>query len=214
MYQVFPKMKIKTAFFILALFHVSGLIAILFSPFSAVFIALTPLNLIISSFLVFAFHKNYTPIQLISFGLIACLGFAVEALGVATGEIFGRYHYGPVLGWKVFETPLIIGVNWILLSYSMTFTWSNFIKNKWLLAFISAICLVLFDLIIEPVAIFYNLWRWETETVPVQNYVAWGVISFLFCLLIGLVKKESTNKLAPYLIITQVFFFSVLYLFS
>lgn len=214
MYQPFLKMKVRTAVFILALFHVSGLIAILFSPFSDFFIALTPLNLLISTALVFAFHKNYSFIQIVSFIIIACLGFAVEAAGVATGEIFGRYHYGPVLGWKVYETPLIIGVNWILLSYCMTYSWSKYITNKWLLAGTCAISLVLFDLIIEPVAIFYNLWRWETETVPLQNFVAWGIIAFLFCFLIASVKRESTNKLAPFLIITQVLFFSALYLFS
>ena len=33
--------------------------------------------------------------------------FAAEALGVATGLIFGHYEYGPALGWSWLGVPLI-----------------------------------------------------------------------------------------------------------
>ena len=207
-------MKLTTAIFILFLFHVSGVIAILFTPYRDLFLSLTPLNLLISLFLVAKFHSGFSPTQIKIFSLIAVLGFAVEALGVATGKIFGVYHYGPVLGWKIFETPLMIGVNWVLLTYSMTYSWSRFLKNKWILALVSAICLVLLDVIIEPVAIFYNLWRWETENIPVQNFIAWGLVAFVFCAMITHFKKDSENKLAPFLMIIQIGFFTALYVFS
>lgn len=207
-------MKLTTAIFILFLFHVSGVIAILFTPYRDLFLSLTPLNLLISTFLVAKFHSGFSLTQIKIFILVAVLGFSVEALGVATGKIFGVYNYGPVLGWKVFETPLMIGVNWILLTYSMTYSWSRFLKNKWILVLVSAICLVLFDLIIEPVAIFYNLWRWQTENVPLQNFIAWGMVAFVFCALITHCKKDSENKLAPYLMFIQIGFFTTLYLLS
>ncbi len=108
----------------------------------------------------------------------------------------------------------MIGINWIMLTYSITYSWSNFIENKWLLAILSAISLVLLDVIIEPVAVIYNFWRWENEIIPIQNYVAWGIVSFLFCLILANFKKQSTNKFAPYLIIAQILFFSILLLFS
>ena len=214
MYQIQTKMNLKTAVFILFLFHISGIIAILFTPFRDFFLSLTPLNLLVSTFLVGKFHSSFSPTQIKIFSLIAVLGFSVEALGVATGKIFGVYHYGPVLGWKIFETPLMIGVNWILLSYSMTYSWSRWIQNKWIVAVVSAVSLVLFDVIIEPVAIFYNLWRWETENVPLQNFMAWGIIAFIFCAMIIHSIKDSENKLAPYLILVQGLFFGILYLFS
>jgi len=207
-------MKIKSAVVILGLFHISGIIAILATPFRELFLSLTPLNLLISASLLFIFHTKLTKIQLISFALIAILGYFVEVVGVNTGKIFGVYSYGPVLGWKLFETPLMIGINWILLTYSITYSWSNFIENKWLLAILSAISLVLLDVIIEPVAVIYNFWRWENEIIPIQNYVAWGIVSFLFCLILTNFKKHSTNKFAPYLFITQILFFSALLLFS
>ncbi|WP_445749518.1 carotenoid biosynthesis protein [Polaribacter sp.] len=207
-------MKLKTAIIILGLFHVSGIIAILATPFRELFLSLTPLNLLISASLLFIFHTKLTKIQIISFAVIAILGYFVEVVGVNTGKIFGIYTYGPVLGWKLFETPLMIGINWIMLTYSITYSWSNFIENKWLLAILSAISLVLLDVIIEPVAVIYNFWRWENEIIPIQNYVAWGIVSFLFCLILANFKKQSTNKFAPYLIIAQILFFSILLLFS
>ena len=207
-------MKLKTAVIILGLFHISGIIAIVATPFKDVFLSLTPLNLLISAGLLFTFHEKYSKIQFISFISIAIFGYFFEVLGVNTGKIFGVYTYGPVLGWKLLETPLIIGVNWIILTYSITYSWSNFIENKWLLAILSAFSLVLLDVIIEPVAVIYNFWRWENNIIPIQNFVAWGIIAFLFCLILAFLKKKSTNKFAPYLIVTQVIFFSALLIFS
>ena len=46
------------------------------------------------------------------------LGFIIEVLGVQTGVLFGAYSYGDPLGFKVFDVPLLIGVNWLILSFS------------------------------------------------------------------------------------------------
>ena len=51
-------MKIKAAVIILGLFHISGIIAIVATPFKDVFLSLTPLNLLISSVLLFIFQQN------------------------------------------------------------------------------------------------------------------------------------------------------------
>ena len=207
-------MKIKTAVIIIGLFHISGIIAIVATPLRDVFLSLTPLNLLISAVLLFIFHEKYSKIHVLSFVIIAILGYIFEVLGVNTGKIFGVYTYGPVLGWKLLETPLIIGVNWIILTYSITYSWSNFIDNKWLLAILSAVSLVLLDVIIEPVAVIYNFWRWENDVIPIQNFIAWGIIAFLFCLILAFLKKKSTNNFAPFLILIQIIFFSALLIFS
>jgi putative membrane protein len=60
--------------------------------------------------------------------LIAVAGFFIEAIGVNTGLIFGNYVYKTTLGWKFLETPLIIGVNWILLTCSVVYSIENKIK--------------------------------------------------------------------------------------
>ena len=43
-------------------------------------------------------------------------GMITEILGVQWGWIFGNYQYGDALGYKVLGVPLLIGVNWALLT--------------------------------------------------------------------------------------------------
>ena len=43
-------------------------------------------------------------------------GMITEILGVQLGWIFGDYQYGEALGYKLFGVPLLIGVNWTLLT--------------------------------------------------------------------------------------------------
>ena len=54
-----------------------------------------------------------------------------EILGVNYGLIFGDYIYLDNLGYKVFGVPVIIGVNWIILTY-ISGSFSNYIfqNNK------------------------------------------------------------------------------------
>jgi hypothetical protein len=40
--------------------------------------------------------------------------FALEAIGTATGLVFGPYDYGNVLGVMVLAVPVVIGFNWVL----------------------------------------------------------------------------------------------------
>src|SRR5689334_23098853 len=47
-------------------------------------------------------------------GIVYALTLAAEVIGVATGAIFGAYSYGEVLGFKLLEVPLIIGLNWVV----------------------------------------------------------------------------------------------------
>ena len=56
-------------------------------------------------------------IKMLRFFIFAfSIGFLVEVIGVNYGIIFGNYTYGKVLGFKVLNVPLMIGVNWFFLS--------------------------------------------------------------------------------------------------
>ena len=51
------------------------------------------------------------------FAFIFLAGFVVEMIGTNSGLIFGGYTYGPTLGLKVGETPVLMGLNWIMMIY-------------------------------------------------------------------------------------------------
>jgi putative membrane protein len=46
--------------------------------------------------------------------------FGLEALGVATGLVFGPYHYGPTLGPGALGVPFVIAFNWVIVVYGAT----------------------------------------------------------------------------------------------
>jgi len=195
--------------FILLLFHISGLIGMNTSS-KEWFLMLTPLNLLISVFVLFR-HENLKNIKLIFFMLlIFLLGYFLEVLGVNTGLIFGEYMYGPVLGFKWINTPLMIGTNWLILVFctGVVLDKTNFsIIQK---SLIGGLIMTSIDYIIEPVAIKFNFWRWVGGVIPLQNYISWFLFSTLFIYIFYKFNIERNNKVAPWLLVIQIIFFLVL----
>ena len=65
-------------------------------------------------------HAIYTlgPRHALAFlGLSAAISLAFEAVGVATGAIYGPYHYTDSLGPKLFDVPLAVPISWFMVIY-------------------------------------------------------------------------------------------------
>ena len=203
------KLKLKVSIIILIAFYISGIIGILTNNKTIDFLSLTPLNLLVNATLLLLNHQKGTNKQWLVFLIIAVIGYFIEVIGVTTGVIFGNYFYKTTLGWKLFETPLIIGVNWMLLTCAVVYTIEIKIKNTIGIALLSACLLVALDILIEPVAMKYDFWTWKQAVVPVKNYIAWFIISFILCYILALYKGASKNNFAPYLLIMQFIFFGI-----
>ena len=163
------------------LFHTIGIFGISNPSWRDDFLSLTPINLLITAFLLFwgngVFSNRLIKTAVIVFGI----GFVIEVIGVKTGALFGTYSYGDPLGVKLFEVPLMIGVNWLVLSFSSIGIASKMFKSKILQVIASSLLLVALDFLIEPVAIKLNFWSWNGGYIPPQNYLMWfGVIYFNF----------------------------------
>ena len=203
------KLKLKVSIVILMAFYISGVIGILTNNQTIDFLSLTPLNLLVNATLLLLNHQKGTNKQWLVFLIIAVIGYFIEVIGVTTGVIFGDYFYKTTLGWKLFETPLIIGVNWMLLTYGVVYTIGIKIKNTIGIALASAFVLVALDILIEPVAIKYDFWIWKQAIVPFKNYIAWFFISFILCYIVAHYKSVSKNNFAPYLLVMQFIFFGI-----
>jgi putative membrane protein len=111
-------------------------------------------------------------------------GFLVEWAGVATGLVFGEYAYGDVLGPKVLGVPLIIGINWTILIYAAAQLANRIGVSVWLRPLVGATAVTLSDVLIEPVAVYFEFWNWVQPpfdalfVAPWQNYLAWWLFSF------------------------------------
>jgi bisanhydrobacterioruberin hydratase len=204
--------SIKLSYIIgfLIIIYTVGILGLSWENSREFFTPMTPLIIIMSSMLLIIYHKQGKPIHLLIFSIVFTGGFFFEALGVNTGLIFGDYSYSDVLGWKLFDTPLLIGLNWAILIYMI---WNLMAKWKlygWIKIFIGSAMMVAYDIVLEPFAITYGLWKWEAVSPPIRNYIAWFVISMLFFVIVRVSGITFKNKLAPYLLLIQFLFFCIL----
>jgi len=191
------------------LLHLVGTIGMLLPQWQPVMRALTPLNLLIVFVLVLAFQTKPSVSFYIFSATCFVLAFFAEVIGVKTGWPFGAYAYGPTLGWKIFDVPVIIGANWVVLVLC-TASLCRWIENKWLASGAGALLMVGMDFLIEPVAIAHDYWTWVLPEVPLQNYVGWGALAFVLHLLLYFSGSSTRNELDIYVVSVQFFFFLIL----
>ena len=188
--------------------HLTGFLGAQFPAVAPLFRALTPFHLTLTLLFLLSFHADWNRAAVFYALLAALTGLVVEVLGVHTGLIFGTYHYGETLGFKVFEVPLLIGVNWFVLTYCAGIVANPLPLPTVLKAAAAAALVTLLDFLIEPVAMRNDFWSWQSHVVPLQNYVAWFLISWALLVVFYKLPFRKENKLAGLLLITQAVFFA------
>lgn len=207
------RLKEPTLIAILIVFYLVGTIGILLPGYKDVFLKLSFFNLILSfSVILFARKKQF--FQFILFLLFCFLvGMSVEWIGIHTGYLFGDYSYGKNLGAKFSGVPWVIGLNWGLLVVSSASIVNRLkVSNFWKATF-AALLMTGLDYLMEPVAIESDFWHWESEYIPVFNYICWFVISLFLQLIYFKCKLAESNKVSNTLFIILIVFFSILTIF-
>lgn len=208
----FKQLTQQEAFRFLIIFYLVGIAGFLIPPTRNIFEHLIPVSLLINVFLLFLFHVVVDKKHLIYFVFIVVFTFCVEAIGVNTGLLFGEYFYGNSLPIKFLGTPLIIGFNWLMISYGAV----ELLRTKAVLRKFSPILvgvlMVAFDIIMEPVAMKTDMWRWVYNAVPIQNYIMWFVVSVFLASGYELFNIQ-TSRIGGRIFILQLIFFSILNVF-
>ena len=206
------KNKIFISIFIIWLFNISGIVGIL-SSCSAWFLGLTPLNLLIYVVLII---WNLEPISkqfLIAFSLPFFIGFFTEYLGVNYGLLFGTYAYGDNLGIKIWGVPLMICVNWALLTF-ITADLSRLIhKNIIVRSLLGGLLMMILDVIIEVSAPRFDFWEFKNNTIPLKNYIAWFIIGSIAHYLYNQISLKTNMKLSIHIFAALTFFFLAFLIF-
>ena len=178
-----------------------------------IFVRLIPINFLVTLGFMLYYQKHWN-IRIIAFCLFVFVAtFAIEAVGVQTGRVFGVFKYGKTLGPKLWNTPLVIGVLWLILIYSVGVMLKSLKFHSLLKAAIGAGMLVMLDVLIEPVAVKFGMWGFDKNRVPLLNYIAWFVVSFPFILMFLHLRAKVRNELAPYAFCAIAGFFLVANLF-
>ncbi len=171
------------------------------------------LNLCIVTILFFI-NFNPMPLKLVLIFLLLMIGgFFVEFLGVRTDKIFGDYAYTDVLGYQIGDVPIVIALNWAVLSISCAIIAAKNYSNLVLQLLSGGMMLVLIDVFLEPSAKILGFWKWYNNEIPLQNYFAWFFIGTVFIFICLKFLREIDNKLAYWIVGIQLLFFSIINLF-
>ena len=190
------------------LFHVSGILGIMYGN-SNWFISFTPLNLTLNFLLLLINCKvNKRVLTIIILGFF--IGMITEILGVQYGWIFGDYQYGNKLGTKLMGVPLLIGVNWALLTVITGVIAQQFYSNKFMRVLIGVGLMVFLDLLMEPLAPVLDFWIFDVEEAPLQNYLGWAAVSIFLQFGYYFLKVRINSSFPFHLYLLQIIFFSVL----
>ena len=193
---------------IIWLFHLSGILGILYGN-SEWFISATPLNLSINFVLLLINcngHKLFYPMVILGF----LTGMITEILGVQYGWIFGDYQYGDALGKKILGVPLLIGVNWALLTIITGAIAAQFYQNIFMRVVIGVGLMIFLDLLIEPIAPVLDFWVFDGGEAPLQNYFGWTLVALFLQTVFHSFRIAVQGWFSHQLYLLQIIFFAVL----
>jgi uncharacterized membrane protein len=139
------------------------------------------------------------------------VGLAFECLGVATGLMFGFYHYTGQLGPKFLGlVPYLIPVAWTGMMYPALVISDRIIpasmrpSRRWLaVAALGGVVMTAWDVAMDPLMVQSGNWVWETigpyYGVPLQNFCGWWVTTFVALALYQLVvgRKAEPRTAIP-----------------
>ena len=153
--------------------------------------------------------------------LVFIVSLLFESVGVATGWVYGPYHYTDALGPKFLGlVPFLIPVAWFMMSYPSFVIADRLFPSEWKrwqrvlsVAAVGGLVMTAWDLIMDPIMVAGGNWVWDTKGayfgIPLQNYWGWWLTIFttfaLNLLLFGKGAKPAEAKfdrlaLASYLV--------------
>ena len=190
--------------------HVWALFAFNQPSLKKFFLPLTPLNLLLCSVVAFrSYEGNFFRVSSLTL-VVYVIGFFIEVIGVNTGFPFGNYNYGSPLGPQLWNTPLIIGLNWFILFSGILYIIELTRVSTLVKSLIGASLMTGADLLIEPVAIYLDFWNWEKVLPPTENYIGWyGVSLAIFLIYYSFFKSLTVTRNAFWVVCIFVLFFLV-----
>jgi putative membrane protein len=191
---------------ILILFYAVGVLLFLIGETRALIGILTSWSLILTFGAVLLFQKKFSLKLVVAFMVVFATSLIIEVIGVNTGILFGNYEYGSALGPKILHTPVLIGLNWLILIYCSAAIVNHYFTRKSMRIIAGSLLMVVYDLILEYVAPVMDMWSWDAPYPGIRNFVMWFVVAMFLHLLFQWLDLRINNKPARYLFFIQFLF--------
>lgn len=146
---------------------------------------------------------------LLLLGLTFSISLLFESVGVATGLVYGAYHYTDKLGFKFLGlVPLLIPVAWFMMTYPslvisrmITPALKNVLAWRLLAAAVGAVIMTAWDLAMDPMMVAGGHWVWDQPGayfgIPLHNYWGWWLTSFITFFLFLSITRIKPEPSAP-----------------
>jgi putative membrane protein len=142
--------------------------------------------------------------------LVFGVSLLFESVGVATGLVYGPYHYTDKLGPLFLGlVPYLIPVAWFMMSYPSFVIADRLIPAGWAswqrilsVAALGGLVMTAWDLVMDPIMVASGHWVWDVNGayhgIPLQNFWGWWLTVFttfaLYLLLSGKTLKLTNGK--------------------
>ncbi len=138
----------------------------------------------------------------------------LEIIRANIGLVFGEYEYGSVVALKVLGVSLLVGILWVLIILASIRLAKKTQTNLLTQFFLAGLVTVTADIIIEPITIHLDYWRWPNDTVPLQNYLTWYIITVVFATFYKIFKIWIDSNLMKHFFFLKINFLSFLNLIN
>jgi uncharacterized membrane protein len=138
------------------------------------------------------------------------VSFCFESVGVATGLVYGPYHYGTALGAKFAGVPVIIPFAWFMMIYASWVVAHLLLEGAGspaspggilARAAIAAMAMTAWDTVMDPGAAKAGAWVWEQGGayfgVPFQNYVGWMATTLVIYIVVSVIFRVLPRRQRP-----------------
>ncbi len=150
--------------------------------------------------------------------LVFGVSLLFESVGVATGLVYGPYHYTDKLGPLFLGlVPYLIPVAWFMMSYPSFVIADRLIPATWLrwqrvlaVAALGGLVMTAWDLVMDPIMVASGHWVWDVNGayhgIPLQNFWGWWLTVFstfaLYLLISGKTPKPTEGKFDRFAVVS------------
>jgi putative membrane protein len=122
--------------------------------------------------------------------LVFGVSLLFESVGVATGLVYGPYHYTDQLGAKFLGlVPYLIPIAWFMMSYPSYVIAEWLVPSNWkswqrllAVAAVGGLVMTAWDLVMDPIMVAGGHWVWDVKGayfgIPLQNFWGWWLTIF------------------------------------
>ena len=135
--------------------------------------------------------------------LVFGVSLLFESVGVATGWVYGPYHYTNKLGPLFLGlVPYLIPAAWFMMSYPSFVIAERLVPSGWKrwqralgVAAVGGLAMTAWDLVMDPIMVAGGHWVWDVQGayfgIPLQNFWGWWLTVFTtFALYLWMSGKE------------------------